>query len=160
MSRQFEQTVFLDKENTKVVAIGQTRDGIEEWITPTGIWERHKNSGIFYPPGLLDGKDVSLLRVSTVPRQLKALSFEQIDVVGLTHLTSEIYGNAQCAKIEVRDAQISYRIDGGAPTETVGHFLNEGDVLTLNSFEDIQRFTAININAYAILAITYFSDVI
>lgn len=33
MSRQFEQSIHLDKNNTKVVAIGQTRDGIDEWIT-------------------------------------------------------------------------------------------------------------------------------
>jgi len=33
MARKFEQTLHQDKENTKVVAIGQTRDGIDEWIT-------------------------------------------------------------------------------------------------------------------------------
>lgn len=47
MSRQFEQSIHLDKNNTKVVAIGQTRDGIDEWITPVTVYERNNQTGIY-----------------------------------------------------------------------------------------------------------------
>jgi|LSQX01.2.fsa_nt_gb hypothetical protein len=47
MSRQFEQSIRLDKNNTKVVAIGQIRDGIDEWITPVTVYERNNQTGIY-----------------------------------------------------------------------------------------------------------------
>ncbi len=159
MARKFEQTLHQDKENTKVVAIGQTRDGIDEWITPVAIYERSSQTGIYYPPGLLSDKDVVKVRVSAFAPRYRATNFEQIYIDGLTHLSEELYEQASCAKIEVRDAQISYRIDGGAPTTEVGHFLNEGDMLFLEHIDDIERFTAININSIATLAVTYFGDV-
>lgn len=160
MARKFEQTLHQDKENTKVVAIGQTRDGIDEWITPVAIYERSSQTGIYYPAGLLEDKDVSKFRVELTFPKMKALFFEQISVDNITHLNPNMYQNARRAKIEVRNAQISYRIDGGAPTKGYGHFLGDGDILTLDSPEDIERFTAININSPAVLAVTYFVEVI
>ena len=43
-------------------------------------------------------------------------------------------GQARGAVITVETAQIRYRDDGTAPTDTEGHILNVGDVLTFDSW--------------------------
>ena len=50
-----------------------------------------------------------------------------------------------CTKafITVETAQIRFTVDGTAPTITVGHILNAGDNLTIDSNEDIAAFRAI-----------------
>ena len=51
------------------------------------------------------------------------------------------------ALITAETAQVRFTIDGTAPTTTVGHLLNPGDVLKLDSNADITAFRAIRTGA-------------
>lgn len=75
-----------------------------------------------------------------------ANEFEQITVdntVGGKALTSAKYGTCKKANISVETAPIRFTIDGTAPTTSVGHLLDVGDLLELDSNEDIAAFKAI-----------------
>lgn len=48
---KFDQKVYVDGDGTKVVAVGQTRGGKDEWITPATIWELDDATGQYMPPG-------------------------------------------------------------------------------------------------------------
>ena len=60
--------------------------------------------------------------------------------VGFTYTGAAIYATITC-----EDAQIRFRTDGTSPTADEGHVLNPGDVLTLDSNEDILAFEAIRV---------------
>ena len=56
--------------------------------------------------------------------------------------------------ITVADASIRYRVDGTAPTATVGHLATAGSVITLDRYTEYHNFLAIAVSADAILSIT------
>lgn len=62
------------------------------------------------------------------------VSFETLTVsttsVGLTEAT---FGDQTFALITVETAAVRFRLDGTAPTATVGHVLEVGDILELSS---------------------------
>lgn len=47
------------------------------------------------------------------------------------------------AVVECQVAAVRYALDGGAPTASVGHVLEVGDVLTLDSADQVTKFRAI-----------------
>lgn len=64
--------------------------------------------------------------------------------IGLTAATYAISQNgAQGAFITNESGQIRYTLDGTAPTTSVGHLLEVGDALTLNSADQVARFKGI-----------------
>ena len=66
------------------------------------------------------------------------------------------YGRNKYAIITVETAQIRFTLDGTAPTTTVGHLLNAGDILELDSLEDMKSFRAIRTGATsATIHVTY-----
>ena len=76
----------------------------------------------------------------------KAAEFETVTIdntAGGVALTAAKYVTCIKALISVETAQIRFTVDGTAPTTTVGHILNSGDVLSLTSNEDIAAFKAI-----------------
>lgn len=76
----------------------------------------------------------------------KASEYEAITVdntVGGKACATAKVGTCTKAFITVETAQIRFTIDGTAPTTTVGHLLNIGDILELDSAEDIAAFRAI-----------------
>ena len=80
----------------------------------------------------------------------KASEYEAITVdntVGGKACTTAKVGTSTKAFITVETAQIRFTIDGTAPTTTVGHLLNIGDILELDSAEDIAAFRAIRTGA-------------
>jgi hypothetical protein len=89
----------------------------------------------------------------------KAFDFEQITIdatAGGKALTATTYDNATKALITVETAQIRFRVDGEAPTETVGHIADIGDKIELDSAEDIANFHAIRAGATsAVISVTY-----
>ena len=89
----------------------------------------------------------------------KADGFEQITIdatVGGKALTAATYGNAPKAIITIETAQIRFRVDGGAPTATIGHIADIGDQIELNSVEDIANFKAIRTGSVsAVISVTY-----
>jgi len=67
--------------------------------------------------------------------------------VGGIALTALKYGTSTKAYIQVETAPIRFRINGSAPTVTLGTLLNIGDELELDSASDIARFKAIRTTA-------------
>lgn len=84
--------------------------------------------------------------------ELSAFNFESITVaataVGFTAatITPSTFGPAQRAVVTVETAQVRYRIDA-APTATVGHILNAGDVLVLEGINNINSVRFIRTGA-------------
>ena len=62
--------------------------------------------------------------------------------VGFAGHAANIYALITC-----ETAQVRFTVDGTAPTTTVGHLLNPGDVLRLDSNADIAAFRAIRTGA-------------
>lgn len=91
---------------------------------------------------------------------LKTKSFETVTVTGtattLTPPTYDCLYKQTKAIITVEVANIRVRTDGTAPTAAVGHLVNIGDVIELDSIEDITSFQAIRTgDTSATLSVTY-----
>ena len=70
--------------------------------------------------------------------------FESVTVSGTAGgLTDATIASKYEAVITVETAQIRFRLDGTAPTASVGHILEAGDVLILDSFNQMDNFSAI-----------------
>jgi hypothetical protein len=94
----------------------------------------------------------ALTLTMAVSAQWAYLGFEQITVagtsVGFTATTLRPNGantspQATVGACRVTTAQIRYRIDGTAPTSTVGIVAEIGDVIALNGPDVLQKFRAI-----------------
>lgn len=84
-------------------------------------------------------------------------AYESVTVAGTAgSLTAATADNAVKATVTVETAQVRYRGDGTAPTAAVGHILNAGDVLTLESNDEIKRAQFIRTTGTsATLRVTY-----
>lgn len=49
--REFTQVPYKYGDNKLGFALGQTRGGVEEFITPMAFWELDTASGLYMPPG-------------------------------------------------------------------------------------------------------------
>ena len=66
---------------------------------------------------------------------------------------------AMCAEIYVRTAAIVFTRDGTAPTATLGIQANAGDIIMLNSREELENFRAIRQGGTnATLDVEYFNE--
>jgi hypothetical protein len=64
---------------------------------------------------------------------------------------------ARAALLSSENGDIRFRIDGGAPSASSGHYLTSGDTLVLTGTQALQQFRAIRSgDADAILQVTYF----
>lgn len=90
----------------------------------------------------------------------KPFAFEEVvidDTAGGISLTSSTYSDASYAKISIETAPIRFRVDGGTPTTELGHPLSAGDLLDLESPNEILNFKAIRTeDTSATLIVTYF----
>jgi len=69
---------------------------------------------------------------------LATFAFEQVTAAGASvGLTAATLANAKMATVNVEGAQVRFRIDGTAPTATVGALLNDGDELIVWGSMDI-----------------------
>lgn len=86
-----------------------------------------------------------------------AINFERIELNSTsdTMLSPAVYADATDAMISIEGNQIRVRWDGTAPTTTVGHLLQSGDILQLDNTTDINRFMAISITGSSVLDVTY-----
>lgn len=67
-------------------------------------------------------------------------AYESVTVAGTsTALTAATYTVASGAMITCETATVRFRLDGTAPTATVGHELHPGDVLHLSSNDEVTR---------------------
>ncbi len=72
-------------------------------------------------------------------------------------LTASVYAAlfaVNSATITIESANIRFWIDGTAPTASVGHLANSGDVVKLSG-QDIKNFNAIATSGTATLYVTY-----
>lgn len=93
-------------------------------------------------------------------------AFEQLGAVGsgsASSLNVGIYNPSAAAPareafITVRSADIRYRVDGTAPTTSVGHFHSgtQNVPIVLSSFTEISNFRAIATSGTAVLDVTYY----
>ena len=74
-----------------------------------------------------------------------AIDFESLTVsTSAVSITATIIDqHHDDALITVETAAVRFRIDGTAPTATVGHILEVGDVLRLRGMGEISKFQAI-----------------
>ncbi len=78
------------------------------------------------------------------------------NTVGGVALTAAKYAGCKMAKLTVETAQIRFWANGSTPTTTEGHIANPGDIITLDSANDIAAFKAIRTGATSgILQCTY-----
>lgn len=86
-----------------------------------------------------------------------ALGFETLAVAASSVPLALEPATATKAFMTNETGQIRYRVDGAAPTPTVGHLVNVGDVIVLDSSGQIANFRAIAATATAAtLQVTYF----
>ena len=93
---------------------------------------------------------------------LESFAFEQLTVSDpATVATSAIYSPVESkaadeAFVQVVSGSIRYRIDGGTAAQGVGHLLETGDGVTLETGHDVGALSMIRVgNSNAIVAITY-----
>lgn len=58
--------------------------------------------------------------------------------------TAATYSNGDYAHIQVESAPVRFRLDAGTPTSSVGTRLEPGDILKLESRDEVVRFKAIS----------------
>lgn len=89
-----------------------------------------------------------------------ASAYESVTVAGVAiGFTVLTYGSNRFAFITCETAQIRFRVDGISPTASEGHLLNPGDMLKLNSNEDITAFKAIRTGSTSGVLKVTFSEV-
>lgn len=95
-----------------------------------------------------------LLLLFTLPvAASEKVTYEQVTVagtsIGITSTITNPLGSPQqdTCNLRLETAQIRYRMDGIAPTSSVGMPLDVGDVLEIKTNEDAQRFRAIRTGA-------------
>jgi hypothetical protein len=76
---------------------------------------------------------------------------------GGVSLTSGTYSTRRYALITVETAPVRFTVDGTAPVAaTTGHLVNPGDIIKLDSNEDITAFRAIReTSTSGVLKVTY-----
>jgi len=85
------------------------------------------------------------LTVSNTVKQLTAAIFQP-----------QTYMKARKAMITVDDAAIRFTTDGSTPTTLIGHSSGSGDVISLESADEIRHFKAIrSTGTDAIINVTY-----
>jgi hypothetical protein len=65
--------------------------------------------------------------------------------------------SARAALVSSENGDTRFRIDGGQPSASSGHYLTSGDTLVLTGTQAIQQFRAIRSgDTDAVLRVTYF----
>jgi hypothetical protein len=65
--------------------------------------------------------------------------------------------SARAALVSSKEGDIRFRIDGGLPTVSIGHYLTNGDTLVLTGTQAIQQFRGIKCaDTDGVLRVTYF----
>ncbi len=76
-----------------------------------------------------------------------------------TVVTLTVPNAAMVAEIYVRTASVVFTRDGTDPTATKGIQADVGDIILLNSRDELDKFKVIAVSTSATLDIEYFSDV-
>ncbi len=63
MGQTFSEKVHQDDDGVRIVAIGQSPSGTDEWITPISMWEY--KDGVYTPPGTVADPDAPRFRMDS-----------------------------------------------------------------------------------------------
>ena len=80
-------------------------------------------------------------------------------VTSSTVVTLTVPAAAMVAEIYVRTASVVFTRDGTDPTSTKGIQADPGDIILLNSRDELDRFEVIAVSASAALDVEYFTDI-
>ena len=93
---------------------------------------------------------------------LESFAFETVAVNdmarGLTEATYAPSGNPSARRAVIQNVggqPARYKVDGSAPTASVGHELADGAILTLETTHDIASFRVIREGSNSSIAVTY-----
>jgi hypothetical protein len=79
-------------------------------------------------------------------RNFDTQAFEKLTInalAGGVPLSGTVYAGTRYAVLTVEAATLRFTVDGTPPTPSVGHLVEPGDIIRLNSHEDIVAFRAI-----------------
>jgi hypothetical protein len=82
-----------------------------------------------------------------------------LSVTSATVVTLTVPNAAMVAEIYVRTAPVVFTRDGTAPTATQGIQANVGDIIILNSRDELDSFKVIAVSTTATMDVEYFTDV-
>ena len=82
-----------------------------------------------------------------------------LSVTSATVVTLTVPADAMVAEIYVRTASVVFTRDSTAPTATKGVQANAGDLIVLNSRDELDNFKVIAVSSSATLDVEYFTDV-
>mgnify|MGYP001619278336 CR=1 FL=1 len=82
-----------------------------------------------------------------------------LSVTSATVVTLTVPAAAMCAEIYVRTASVVFTRDGTDPTSTKGIQADPGDIILLNSRDELDRFEVIAVSAAATLDVEFFTDI-
>ena len=92
-------------------------------------------------------------QIFTVGQELTAFAYEDVTVatvsIGFTEATYSpaTFGKAHRAYCTVETAQIRFTYNGTAPTTTLGHIAEVGDVIDISGTDNVAAFRAIRTGA-------------
>lgn len=81
-----------------------------------------------------------------------------LSVTSGTVVTLTVPAAAMCGEAFVRTASVVFTREGTDPTATKGTQANPGDIILLNSRDELDKFEVIAVSATATLDVEYFSD--
>ena len=81
-----------------------------------------------------------------------------LSVTSSTVVTLTVPTTAMVAEIYVRTASVVFTRDGTDPTATQGIQADSGDIIVLNSRDELDRFEVIAVSTTATLDVEYFTD--
>lgn len=81
-----------------------------------------------------------------------------LSVTSATVVTLTVPAAAMCAEIYVRTASVVFTRDGTDPTSTKGIQVDPGDIILLNSRDELDRFEVIAVSTTASLDVEYWTD--
>ena len=90
------------------------------------------------------GQDITFFarETLTVDNTAGGVGFTVATIVPTTTATTNV-NPAGVAHLTLETAQIRYTLDGTAPTTTVGHLMNAGDILLIEGIANVAAFKAI-----------------
>lgn len=146
----YRHTLMSDE----VVTAGNTHEvAIPDFYASIRIYARSATSG------KVSTVTVQCIGTSHAPScdARAAFAYEAVTVTSLAvaELTAATYDGAIEAMISVESNPVRARWDGVAPTTATGHLLQQGDIVTLYTHDDIVDFQAIAVGSSSVLTITY-----
>ena len=82
-----------------------------------------------------------------------------LSVTSATVITLTVPRAANVAEIYVRTAPVVFTRDGTDPTATAGIQADAGDIIVLNSRDELDKFEVIAVATTATLDVEYFTDI-